>query len=217
MNSKARHRGFTLIELLVVIAIIAILAAILFPVFARAREKARTSSCQSNLKQLQLGVIMYAQDYDEVLPNHEQISGILSWRGMIYPYVKNKQVYMCPSAEVTTNPITNWDGVSGDRNYRAGYGFPRIHDASVPRGRSLAEIASVSETICIAEVVEADYYELGPIGGATHGVVRTDAAGRRHSEGSNYAFVDGHVKWLRPTGVKCIDDTTPGNCYWNVK
>lgn len=193
------------------------MAAILFPVFAKAREKARTASCQSNLKQLMLGVLMYAQDYDEVLPNHEQIGGILSWRGMIYSYVKNKQLFMCPSSEVTTNPFINWDGVSNDRGFRGAYGLPRIHDGSSPKARPLADIASVSETIFIGEIVEGDYYELGPIGGATHGVVRTDAASRRHSGGSNYAFCDGHVKWLNPTGVKCIDDTSPGNCMWNVQ
>ena len=99
-QSSARS-AFTLIELLVVIAIIAILAAILFPVFARARENARRSSCQSNLKQIGLGLMQYTQDYDETLPatNKQSTSGARArgWIGPIYPYVKSVQLFRCPS------------------------------------------------------------------------------------------------------------------------
>lgn len=100
------RQGFTLIELLVVIAIIAILAAILFPVFARARENARRASCQSNLKQIGLGLIQYAQDYDEGTPiisdtgpnpRYGRYAGT-TWLDQIYPYVKSYQIYVCPSA-----------------------------------------------------------------------------------------------------------------------
>jgi len=196
---------------------IAILAAILFPVFAKAREKARTASCQSNMKQLMLGVLMYAQDYDEVLPNHEQYAGTprLSWWGMIYPYVKSTQVFICPS-NTSSDTFKSWDTVNTDRCLGAHYGIPRIH-SSTPLRAPLSDIASVSETIFIGETWAdggCDDFEMGPIG-VPHGFVRTDAASRLHSEGSNYAFCDGHVKWLRPTGVRCIDDTTPGNCFWS--
>ena len=93
-----RRKGFTLIELLVVIAIIAILAAILFPVFARAREKARQSSCMSNEKQLALGVLMYAQDHDGRMPTRYR-SGFGHWEtAFIQPYVKNSQIAECPSS-----------------------------------------------------------------------------------------------------------------------
>lgn len=96
-----RKAGFTLIELLVVIAIISILAAILFPVFARARENARRASCLSNQKQLGLGMIQYAQDYDEQFPTLANLStgqsGFVTWDDAIYPYVKSAQVYQCPS------------------------------------------------------------------------------------------------------------------------
>src|SRR5579862_8158795 len=119
--------GFTLIELLVVIAIIALLAAILFPVFAKARENARRSSCQSNLKQLALSIHQYIQDYDEMypLPRYEVSGGWMAatdvnnlptplaygnnyntpgwfttWVDEVYPYVKNGQIFRCPSDTV---------------------------------------------------------------------------------------------------------------------
>jgi prepilin-type N-terminal cleavage/methylation domain-containing protein/prepilin-type processing-associated H-X9-DG protein len=95
------RRAFTLIELLVVIAIIAILAAILFPVFAQAREKARQTSCSSNLKQIGTALMMYSSDYDEQMPPSQLPStgANVSWPTMLYTYVKNEQVFVCPSGE----------------------------------------------------------------------------------------------------------------------
>jgi prepilin-type N-terminal cleavage/methylation domain-containing protein/prepilin-type processing-associated H-X9-DG protein len=102
-----KRTGFTLIELLVVIAIIAILAAILFPVFAQAREKARQSGCLSNLKQIGTALMMYTQDYDEAypcnwagarpMPPSTPDGGSYKWMDAVFPYVKNEQVFTCPS------------------------------------------------------------------------------------------------------------------------
>lgn len=107
---RAFSKGFTLIELLVVIAIIAILAAILFPVFARARENARRASCQSNMKQIGLGLLQYTQDYDERLPLNHQNSytgngSYLGWAQLVQPYIKSYQLFQCPSE--TTSGSTN--------------------------------------------------------------------------------------------------------------
>src|SRR5690606_38678724 len=108
MNANSRRVGFTLIELLVVIAIIAILAAILFPVFARARENARRTSCLSNMKQLGLGIMQYVQDYDETYPMalnyYSSASGDeRTWVSEIQPYIKSTQGFFCPSSSSATN------------------------------------------------------------------------------------------------------------------
>jgi len=116
MNKKFYSKliGFTLIELLVVIAIIAILAAILFPVFSRAREKARQASCSSNLKQIALAAIQYTQDYDEMLvPDRVgPTTGEFSWCACIYPYIKSNQVFTCPSQSIAGSWLDytyNWN------------------------------------------------------------------------------------------------------------
>src|SRR5687767_12703837 len=126
MQRRTGKRGFTLIELLVVIAIIAILAAILFPVFAQAREKARQASCLSNMKQIGTATMMYVQDYDETFPGHDWpnagaggmhtlpdgriFQSHVGWAVVFYPYIKNLNVYVCPSdpAAATTALSANW-------------------------------------------------------------------------------------------------------------
>ncbi len=178
------RRGFTLIELLVVIAIIAILAAILFPVFARAREKARQASCQSNLKQLALATLMYVQDYDEKFPLWNRFEDPAQWPlappAAVFPYVKNVQLYQCPSADPCfcqsppywPNPVpAEWGDEWGA--YAATwagapqrYAFPgphargyawnrRIHSAFFVgrRGMSLARVTKPAETILLGDAM----------------------------------------------------------------
>ena len=133
-RTSAANPGFTLIELLVVIAIIAILAAILFPVFAQAREKGRAASCVSNLKQLAVGGMMYSQDYDERFMDYatELYSNTL-WNSNFEAYTgKNKQIHICPDATNTGTPLpgtgTGWGNVNAAwgpyfPNYTASYGY----------------------------------------------------------------------------------------------
>lgn len=209
---KAMRRGFTLIELLVVIAIIAILAAILFPVFARAREKARQAGCSSNLKQLQLAVLMYAQDYDELLPNEQYTMPggdgntylvDACWRSVIYPYVKNAQLFICGSHRPDTSTYALFDGRYNGQKMRGSYAINDAyqdapHPPGPPQNRSLAEIWDASSVIFLVESDGAPDDTL-PAANAQYPWAPTGAWSRRHNDGANYAFVDGHVKWMKPT------------------
>ncbi len=172
MIKKPVSSGFTLIELLVVIAIIAILAAILFPVFAQAREKARAISCVSNMKQIGLGLAMYTQDYDETMPsafiNVDPINGgdvnVIPYDMQILPYIKNDQVFKCPSDSLASSPSNYWDGKYANplrvRSYgyvgqintvQAGGGDSNTGMSSWGQGVSLAAIDAPSDTIAIVE------------------------------------------------------------------
>lgn len=136
MQTKRRSRAFTLIELLVTIVIIAILEAILFPVFARARENARRSSCMSNLKQIGLGIMMYVQDYDDTYPSVQRyISGdsgsTTYWYYTIRPYLKNDQIYRCPSSSWGGSTDVNSARYIRAGNYGASQLVMRVYNASV--------------------------------------------------------------------------------------
>jgi prepilin-type N-terminal cleavage/methylation domain-containing protein/prepilin-type processing-associated H-X9-DG protein len=129
MTRKARQ-GFTLIELLVVIAIIAILAAILFPVFAQAREKARQASCTSNVKQIMTGVKMYTQDYDEQSPyylwnaNSPSAGVFMTWMEMVNPYIKNEGIFQCPSAPRATSGFSGIAAQCANQRLASTYCWP---------------------------------------------------------------------------------------------
>jgi prepilin-type N-terminal cleavage/methylation domain-containing protein len=148
--SHQRARGFTLIELLVVIAIIAILAAILFPVFAKAREKARQISCASNEKQIGLAVIQYVQDNDEAMPCGTLAnSNGVGWAGEVQPYAKSAQLFKCP------DDSTSGNGAANPSTYPVSYGMNVWLAGTQPGGHLAAQNAPAS-TVMLFEVV-GDY------------------------------------------------------------
>ena len=207
--NKARS-AFTLIELLVVIAIIAILAAILFPVFARARENARRSSCQSNLKQLALGIKQYTQDYDEKYPNILAASAPnpgTGWGLAIQPYLKSEQIFQCPSDTATTPDSATIElraEQPGYSDYYINYNLAGNDGGGI----SEAALDYSSNTILHGEDTAATARASAnkPKGGLATGAGTATPA--RHLEGANYAFADGHVKFLRPERVLLGNDPT---------
>lgn len=156
MSNTSNRNGFTLIELLVVIAIIAILAAILFPVFAKVREKARMTSCLSNEKQMGLAILQYNQDYDEVFPCGQQSIGGSGWAGQVYSYVKSNQVFVCP------DDTTGYGGVeSYGMNEILAMGARPAGDMT-PDGGALAmgALSSPARTVLVAETAACATYQL---------------------------------------------------------
>jgi prepilin-type N-terminal cleavage/methylation domain-containing protein/prepilin-type processing-associated H-X9-DG protein len=219
-------QGFTLIELLVVIAIICLLAAILFPVFARARENARRTSCQSNMKQIGLGIAQYIQDYDERMPlnNYDEGGVRYTWHSFIYPYVKSTQVYVCPShnKDVSTTFKIKATGGSMPASYVANafgkngaIGAPQAPMEYTAPSMALSLMVSPADTILVAETGAFDnfpyiYWDQGTCafsGPASQGGCSGWGLGdgRRlyapHMGTGNYLFIDGHVKALKPTAT----------------
>jgi len=207
------RRGFTLIELLVVIAIISILASILFPVFARARSKARGTACASNIRQLALAIRMYAEDADGLLPLWSLIGGSptggtpsgypYTWDEQTLAYYRNKDILYCPE-----NPF-------GDR--LRSYALPR-YVSGIQMGRFPAPVATVV-------LFEKGQYEFGAWDDATgENVYQSHTAQGQpgysdvpfHATGKNFAFIDGHVKWYTkgagPFAAAYRTGAEPGSC-----
>ncbi len=177
-----RARAFTLIELLVVIAIIAILAAILFPVFAKARDKARQTTCLSNLRQLGNAFLMYGSDYDETFPIQ------YNWKTNLQPYMKSTQICVCPS-----RPTLPWYYGQG---YNIGCASPPAQ--GVP-AKSEGAIVAPSQKILVAEWDRCNAGPpCGPVGLLAGGATCYWAVTRVHNGGSNLLFCEGHAKWFRP-------------------
>lgn len=204
-----KRKAFTLIELLVVIAIISILAAILFPVFARARENARRASCLSNLKQIGLGVMMYVQDYDERFPYYYYPTEGDTWIDVIQPYVKSKQVFHCPSFSFSNEPL---------HQYGANARFIPNPAGNVTYTLSYLDGASGlymlmdngNYKINPQYAYNSNNWEYLPGSGDVGGICDNagppdrgyeDCMSGRHFDGVNMLFADGHVKWLKSSVV----------------
>ena len=220
-------RGFTLIELLVVIAIIAILAAILFPVFARAREKARQSSCLSNVKQIMLAIKQYLTDYDQsfplarvrangtwTTPNGTATTADVPWFLAIEPYMKNTQILNCPSLSTNYDGGTSFNNVAYGMNEwvcMSGGRYGSYEYAYYGRYGPIQEkdVYFSAETMCIAEKGDAGSYIIDCLlwDYRNYGVATDNESGRinlaldRHNEGLNMGFCDGHAKWLKGSNV----------------
>ncbi|MEN6643136.1 MAG: DUF1559 domain-containing protein [Armatimonadia bacterium] len=198
-----RRRGFTLIELLVVIAIIAILAAILFPVFAKAREKARQSSCLNNCKQLGLAMMQYAQDYDETIPPNYIADNprtyYCMWMGLLQPYVKNLQVLRCPSADGPCyNGYAYWSSAGGNIPAPTDYGV-NLNILGNSAGTAMATIVYPSETLLLADSdwthSPVDYPSSNSSRFFCPSWHQSAFIPARHNEGANMVYADGHAKW----------------------
>ena len=206
MQPRKNHKllAFTLIELLVVIAIIAILAAILFPVFAKAREKARQTACASNLKQIALAELQYVQDYDEIFPMQTvEFSGL-------FPYTKTNQVFVCPDDKYANANAGGYSYSWANRDWPNGPGQATMglfNGATVytPAVVGLSNLQSPSTSWMVCDGVSNGFwvYWTQPAGYSWVGVAT------RHNDGIEAAYADAHVKWIN-TGARPPDDNTNG-------
>jgi prepilin-type N-terminal cleavage/methylation domain-containing protein/prepilin-type processing-associated H-X9-DG protein len=216
------RKGFTLIELLVVIAIIAILAAILFPVFAKAREKARQSSCLSNLKQIGLAHLSYAQDYDErflqgrytgtCMYGHVHtaaapaaINDYRGWTTHISPYIKNTQVFTCPSQ---TPSMCASGAVEATTSNAYGWNYAGL------LGRSMGAIDAPAEQMLTMDMQETFLIPTSNQQARAFTALGTGLA--RHNEGSNIVYCDGHAKWLAGSAIRGLIPATGWSTFVGV-
>lgn len=226
MDKEYYKRGFTLIELLVVIAIIAILAAILFPVFISAQQKAKQTTCQSNLRQLSMAHLQYVSEWDETMPRYQDWDAagdtsrivrypcggkkLAIWAYYIFKYVRSVKSFNCPSSK------TNWKGDSDVLNLKYGYNYkltPRNAADTWWVDYKLSQVRKPGATVLLAD-------------SCSHAVHRVDAENwspgnidSRHNNGAIFAFCDGHVKWMSVKKDSKGNTIGPGRAdgvYWKL-
>jgi len=216
--SRDRH-AFTLIELLVVIAIISILAAILFPVFSQAREKARAISCLSNMKQIATAVNLYVEDNDErfffrggsakiVMRNNTPNSlNAFRWWNLLMPYVKSNGVFVCPSdPQPTLSPDANGKPVI-PRSYIANTAAEDLSLAQVDKPTDTLVVTEKTATIGIPPQPNTSSW-IGVFNGEMSKNPATNGAAARHQGGLNGSFLDGHARWLTLDAILASRDLT---------
>ena len=234
MKNKA---GFTLIELLVVVGIIGLLAAMLLPVISKARNRARTATCQGNLKQFGLAIQTYVSDYNEVIPYLEDSNGV-SWRSYLYEYQKVTEVYDCPADVFRQNDGSEYVPYSADSNAAgwtssessvwSSYGANGVHTAAGGSNppfvlqdndpfnvsNSLIDPTSVvmlTDGVNDTSKPHAVWFD-GNGAGFTRSSVEDDTGLNRHDQKQNYLFFDGHVQLESHLDVSCESD----NCWWTM-
>ncbi len=263
-NRPRLSSAFTLIELLVVIAIIAILAAILFPVFAQAREKARQASCLSNMKQISIAFLQYNQDYDEVQPLAHPVPGEEAWAtgdwwgpGWVFriqPYIKNLQVFRCPSdGEDKLSGSLNWVTAASsyapnayqNESWNGRYGAIGIGGNWNAKVVSLSDVPRPAETILLGERHNGDVIKNGREGNGVQGTPaftgvdwmdgwfgpgetpngkstdlwpkgKNGTVTAAHAAMANFAFVDGHVKSMKPEATNPDPGGQPDKNLWDA-
>ncbi len=204
------RRGFTLIELLVVIAIIAILAAILFPVFAKARAKARQAACLSNMNQIAKAFMMYAQDYDEAFPYPGcSYGGNLSWALRLMPYVKNAQVYKCPEVNARApspdlgKQVCSYEenvNIVGDSESPYGYGIGFFKLSSIIRPANVVMFNEGNVDEYCRDGIARSWFLM-----ENSNWINVYWTEPKHNDGFIVGFCDGHVKWYGVSKDECID------------
>jgi len=208
--------GFTLIELLVVIAIIAILAAILFPVFAQARESARMTSCLSNEHQISLGILQYVQDYDESFPldRYDWPAVPYTWREAVQPYIKSLDVFKDPSFSNAVVDTGCWGSPVVPKSYAYnGNIFNKDGDGTPGQAPvTLAQIATPSQDLLIGDLSRNGCPDAGNWC-YTCSIAACDCLDFRHRCGNNFAFCDGHSKWTSPSATMAPFNMWDGRPY----